>query len=100
MLADHINRFGNDGPDGLAFPNRAGNPMHASSFITHYWKPAKEAVGLEGLRFHDLRHTAVGAKTGPMRSTRDSRKTPAEQGFPLEAATGIEPVYRALQALA
>ena len=41
------------------FPNRAGNPPHPSSFNSNHWKPAKRRVGLEGVRFHDLRHTAV-----------------------------------------
>jgi hypothetical protein len=43
----------------LVFPHRAGNPIHPSSFNTAHWKPAKAQVGLDGLRFHDLRHTAV-----------------------------------------
>jgi integrase len=47
------------GPDGLVFPNTRGNPLHPSSFNTHHWTPAKARVGLAGVRFHDLRHTAV-----------------------------------------
>ena len=43
----------------MVFPNRAGNPIHPSSFNTAHWKPTKAQVRLDGLRFHDLRHTAV-----------------------------------------
>jgi site-specific recombinase XerC len=44
VLADHINRFGNDGPDGLAFPNRAGNP-HARVELHHPLLEAGEGGG-------------------------------------------------------
>lgn len=33
--------------------------MNPSSFNSNYWTPAKRAAGLEGVRFHDLGHTAV-----------------------------------------
>lgn len=58
LLADHLERFSNPGPDGLVFPNGAGNPIIQSSFHTHFWKPAKAEAGVE-CRFHDLRHTSV-----------------------------------------
>ena len=45
--------------DGLVLPNKASRQVASSSFISAHWKPAKEATGLDGLRFHDLRHTAV-----------------------------------------
>ena len=41
------------------FPNRAGKPIATSSFNTAHWKPAKQRAGIHGLRWHDLRHTAV-----------------------------------------
>lgn len=59
LLAEHLVTYSGPGEDGLVFPNRAGNPIHPSSFNTAHWKPAKAQVGLDGLRFHDLRHTAV-----------------------------------------
>ena len=59
LLAEHVATYSGPGADGLVFPNRAGNPIHPSSFNTAHWKPAKARVGLDGLRFHDLRHTAV-----------------------------------------
>ncbi|MBW3575816.1 MAG: site-specific integrase, partial [Actinobacteria bacterium] len=46
-------------PDGLVFPNGAGQPIHPSSFNGNHWKPAKERAGVTGVRFQDLRHTAV-----------------------------------------
>jgi hypothetical protein len=32
VLTDHLERFANPGPDGLVFPNSAGNPLASSSF--------------------------------------------------------------------
>lgn len=58
LLTEHLERFSNPGPDGLVFPNGAGNPLIQSSFHTHIWKPARAAAGVE-CRFHDLRHTSV-----------------------------------------
>ncbi|HZU72224.1 MAG TPA: site-specific integrase [Acidimicrobiales bacterium] len=47
------------GPDGLVFPNGAGNPVSAPSFTNNILTPARRRAGLIGVRFHDLRHTAV-----------------------------------------
>jgi integrase len=51
-------RFSAPGQEGLVFVNNAGNPLIASSFHTHYFKPALAAAGVK-CRFHDLRHTSV-----------------------------------------
>jgi integrase len=47
------------GPDGLVFVNMRGGPIGGSIFHKRHWQPARAAVGLDDLRFHDLRHTAV-----------------------------------------
>jgi len=58
ILADHIERFCEPGPDALVFPNKAGNPIISSSFWQHYFQPALRAAEVS-CRFHDLRHTSV-----------------------------------------
>lgn len=58
LLAEHLMRpivLGS----GLVFPTPLGEPMRRSNFARRVWTPAVESVGLSGLRFHDLRHTAV-----------------------------------------
>ena len=37
ILSEHLERSANPGPDGLVFPNAAGNPLSASSFQTHHF---------------------------------------------------------------
>lgn len=44
---------------GLVFPTPLGEPMRRSNFARRVWAPAVRSLGLDGLRFHDLRHTAV-----------------------------------------
>jgi integrase len=34
---EHIERSAQPGPDGLVFPNAAGNPLSSSSFRTHHF---------------------------------------------------------------
>jgi integrase len=46
-------------PDGFVFALSNGAPLRTASFRTRVWRPATRAAGLEGLRIHDLRHTAV-----------------------------------------
>jgi integrase len=36
-----------------------GDPLRTANFRTRVWRPATRTAGLEGLRIHDLRHTAV-----------------------------------------
>ena len=58
LLAAHLESFAQPGPDALVFANAAGNPLSASSFLTHHFSKAQAAAGVS-CRFHDLRHTSV-----------------------------------------
>lgn len=58
LLAAHLESFAQPGPDALVFANAAGNPLSASSFLTHHFAKAQTAAGVS-CRFHDLRHTSV-----------------------------------------
>ncbi|MGH9014022.1 MAG: tyrosine-type recombinase/integrase [Acidimicrobiia bacterium] len=45
--------------DHLVFQAPGGGPVRINNFRQRAWYPALSAAGLEGLRMHDLRHTAV-----------------------------------------
>lgn len=57
-LTDHQADRGYD-PDALVFPAPVGGPLRAGLFRRRYWTPATRVADLDGLRLHDLRHTAV-----------------------------------------
>ncbi len=70
-LVDHLARFTEPGSSSLVFTAPTGEPLRRSNFRRRVWYPAVEEVGLEGLRFHDLRHTGatLAAATGaPLRA--------------------------------
>ena len=41
------------------FPSGRGTYLQRSNFSRLVWRPAVQQLGLDGLRFHDLRHTAA-----------------------------------------
>jgi integrase len=45
-------------PDALLFISPDGTPLHYSNWRIRVWLPARAAVGLPTLNFHDLKHTA------------------------------------------
>jgi integrase len=60
MLNGHLLRHTASGTDGLLFTAENGSPLRNSNFNRRVWKPTVEQAGLpEGLRIHDLRHSAV-----------------------------------------
>lgn len=59
MLEAHLEKWSLPGPDGLVFPNQRGGPMIGPSFTGNVFKPALARAGLDDMRIHDLRHTAV-----------------------------------------
>jgi integrase len=65
-LEHHMAGLSGADPDDLVFSSSSGAPLERSNFRYRIWVPATEAVGLAGLRFHDLRHTAgtLTARTG------------------------------------
>jgi integrase len=58
-LADHLDDYAAPDPDGLVFPSGRGTYLQRSNFSRLVWRPAVQRLGLDGLRFHDLRHTAA-----------------------------------------
>jgi integrase len=58
-LAEHLDRYAAPSPDGLVFPSGRGTYLQRSNFSRLVWRPAVQRLGLDGLRFHDLRHTAA-----------------------------------------
>jgi integrase len=57
-LAGHLSRRPNRLND-FVFQGPEGSVLRASPFRQRFWVPAVRAAGLEPLRLHDLRHTAV-----------------------------------------
>src|SRR5699024_8685948 len=54
-LREHLDRTAGD----LVFPAPEGGYLRRGLFRRRFWLPATKAAGLDGLRAHDLRHTAV-----------------------------------------
>jgi integrase len=46
-------------PEDYVFAGPQGGVLRVSLFRSRFWRPAVQAAGLDGLRIHDLRHTAV-----------------------------------------
>lgn len=65
-LERHLACYGAPGGDSLVFTSPTGEAMERSNFRYRVWVPATRSLGLAGLRFHDLRHTAgtLAARTG------------------------------------
>jgi integrase len=58
-LNEHLDRFAEPGQVGLVFPAARGGYLRRSNFRRRHWLPALKETKLDGLRFHDLRHTAA-----------------------------------------
>jgi hypothetical protein len=70
-LAEHLEEFAVLEPDGLVFPSGRGTYLQRSNFSRLVWRPAVKQLGLEGLRFHDLRHTAATLAAAAGATTRE-----------------------------
>jgi integrase len=70
-LAEHLAEFAEPGPEGLVFPAPEGGYLRRSNFRRRSWLPAIRAAGVEGLRFHDLRHTAATLALAAGANTRE-----------------------------
>jgi integrase len=56
-LAAHL--AGPGDPEAFVFTAPQGGPLRVHGFRARVWRPATRAAGVDGLRIHDLRHTAV-----------------------------------------
>ncbi|CAN5883711.1 hypothetical protein BH20ACT6_BH20ACT6_24970 [soil metagenome] len=54
----HMSEHTGPDADSLVFTAAQGGPLRRGTF-RQTWGPATRAAGLDGLRFHDLRHTFV-----------------------------------------
>jgi len=70
-LAGHLAEFAEPGPEGLVFPAPEGGYLRRSNFRRRWWLQATRVVGVEGLRFHDLRHSAATLALAAGANTRE-----------------------------
>jgi integrase len=70
-LADHLDDYAAPEPEGLVFPSGRGTYLQRSNFSRLVWRPAVQQLGLDGLRFHDLRHTAATLAAAAGATTRE-----------------------------
>jgi integrase len=70
-LAEHLCRYTAKSPEAFVFLSSQGKHLRHSNFNRRVWQPAIGVVGLEGLRVHDLRHTAGTLATAAGGSLRE-----------------------------
>jgi integrase len=70
-LAEHLAEFTGPGHDGLVFPAPEGGYLRRSNFRRRWWLAATRAAEVEGLRFHDLRHSAATMALAAGANTRE-----------------------------
>jgi integrase len=70
-LAEHLAEFAEPGPEGLVFPAPEGGYLRRSNFRRRWWLRATRAADVEGLRFHDLRHSAATLALAAGANTRE-----------------------------
>ncbi len=58
MFAQHIAPVATD-PSALVFTTAEGSAVRISNLRSRVFRPAADGLGLESLRFHDLRHTCA-----------------------------------------
>jgi integrase len=56
-LAERMGTLGS--PEDFVFAGPKGGVLRVATFRSRFWRPAVNAAGLQGVRIHDLRHTAV-----------------------------------------
>jgi integrase len=59
LVAHLAGRAGSAQPVDLVFPAPGGGLLSRTMFRQRFWLPATRAAGLDGVRVHDLRHSAV-----------------------------------------
>lgn len=72
-LAAHVASMG---PDDFVFGDGA-TPYRHNGWNNRVWRPTVDALGLEGVRFHDLRHYSVSVY---LKLTRDALRTAKRAG--------------------
>jgi integrase len=73
-LSEHLADYTEESPDAFVFLSSQGRHLRRSNFNRRVWQPAIRAAGVEGLRVHDLRHTAgtlATAAGGALREVMD-----------------------------
>jgi integrase len=70
-LAEHLARYTATSPEAYVFLSSQGRHLRRSNFNRRVWQPATQAAGVEGLRVHDLRHTAGTLATAAGGSLRE-----------------------------
>jgi integrase len=70
-LAEHLANHTAPPPDALVSLSSQGKHLRRSNFNRRVWQPATQAAGVEGLRVHDLRHTAGTLATAAGGSLRE-----------------------------
>jgi integrase len=78
-LEHHLATYAEPDPDALVFTAAKGSALRATNFRRRIWRPAVRAAEFDGLRIHDLRHTAVAlwiaAGASPMEVARRAGHT-------------------------
>jgi integrase len=74
-LEHHLDSFTEPTAESLVFTSFRGGPIRLQNFRRRVWEPAVKRVGLpDGLRIHDLRHTAASLLVNagvPMKSVQE-----------------------------